>query len=103
MGDVGMPTPTPIRTMARQTKFRKEAKVPREALTKPTSTRSPTRKEDATVVIPRITHCPIVLGKMMLHPINGTKLQECLCFRKSLHLKEVLMLPLSQQAKLEVD
>ena len=72
----------------------KEAKEAKEVLSL-TSIRSLIRKGDATVVDPRIISYPSVQERMTQHQTNGTKLQECLYFKKSLLPKmEEMHLPL---------
>ena len=57
--------------------------------------RSLIRKGDVTAVDPIIISYPSVPERMTQHQTNGTKLQECLCFKKSLLPKmEEMHLPL---------
>ena len=97
--------------MASQTGLSKEAKEAKAALIEagavPQSIRSLIRKGDATVVDPRIISYPSVPGRMTWHQTNGTKLQECLYFKKSRLPKMEEMhpplLPLKPVEKVVVD
>ena len=70
--------------LSKEAKEAKEALIEAGAVPSLTSIRSLIRKGDATVVDPRIISYPSVPERMTQHQTNGTKLQECLYFKKSL-------------------